>query len=229
MQAIRRVPDLDLRSSRVLASQPDGLGLVILQPLLSDVVTSEPMVSPRGHKALIMLAAVTCGVTLAACGSSSESTTTTGSSPVAAGIRLANCMRSHGVPNFPDVSSTGGVFGQQIARAGVNAQSPAFQSAMNACGKLGVAAKAATEPGSEARTVELAHLAECMRAHGLRTFPDPTTSAPSTPPSGTGMAFGGPGAYLAVPLSMTQSPAFKHAAAACGVPVPGGPKPARAG
>jgi hypothetical protein len=115
------------------------------------------------------------------------------------------------------------------AGARVNQQSPAFQSAMTACGKPAVAAKAAIEPGSKARKVELLKLAECIRAHGLKTFPDPATSTPSTPPSGTGIAFGGPGAYLSVPRSMTQSPAFKRAAAACGVPVPGGPKPARAG
>jgi hypothetical protein len=61
-------------------------------------------------------------------------------------------------------------------------------------------------------------LAECMRQHGLSTFPDPTTSPPSAPPSGGGFAFGTPGAFLSVPQTLIQSPAFRQAAAACGFP-----------
>jgi hypothetical protein len=88
-------------------------------------------------------------------------------------------MRAHGVSNFPDISSSGGPFGLQIARSGVNLQSPAFNSAMSACQKLAPAAKAATAPSFEAEKTDLLKLAECMRAHGLRTFPDPTSSSSS--------------------------------------------------
>jgi hypothetical protein len=51
------------------------------------------------------------------------------------GLRFANCMRSHGVPNFPDpkvLSSHDG--NQQVYLPGINIQSPAFQSAAKACG-----------------------------------------------------------------------------------------------
>jgi hypothetical protein len=54
------------------------------------------------------------------------------------GLRFANCMRSHGVPSFPDpkvISSHGG--NQQVYLPGVNLQSPAFQSAAKACGGFG--------------------------------------------------------------------------------------------
>jgi hypothetical protein len=61
-------------------------------------------------------------------------------------------------------------------------------------------------------------LAECMRAHGLTTFPDPTTAPPSAPPGPGGIAFGGPGGSFSLSASIVQSPAFKQAAATCGVP-----------
>jgi hypothetical protein len=51
------------------------------------------------------------------------------------GVKFARCMRSHGVPNFPDpkvVSSHGD--NQQVYLPGVNPQSPAFQTAAKACG-----------------------------------------------------------------------------------------------
>jgi hypothetical protein len=57
------------------------------------------------------------------------------------GLKFAQCMRSHGVPNFPDPqiqSGPGGGIGVRIGGpgSGINPQSPAFQSAQRACGKL---------------------------------------------------------------------------------------------
>ncbi len=51
------------------------------------------------------------------------------------GLNFAKCMRSHGVPNFPDpkvISSSGG--NQLVYLPGVNQQSPAFEGAAKACG-----------------------------------------------------------------------------------------------
>jgi hypothetical protein len=53
----------------------------------------------------------------------------------ARGLNFAKCMRSHGVPNFPDpkvISSSGG--NQRVYLPGVNQQSPAFEAAAKACG-----------------------------------------------------------------------------------------------
>ncbi len=76
----------------------------------------------------------------------------------------------------------------------------------------------ANAKGSESRKLQLLKLAQCMRRHGLTTFPDPTSSAPSAPPSGGGIAFGSPGSFLSVPQSLIDSPGFKQAATACGFP-----------
>ena len=51
------------------------------------------------------------------------------------GLQFARCMRSHGVPNFPDprvISSSGG--NQEVYLPGVNPQSPAFVAGAKACG-----------------------------------------------------------------------------------------------
>jgi hypothetical protein len=55
----------------------------------------------------------------------------------AAALRFSACMRTHGVPNFPDPKFAGG--GVQIAispASGINPASPAFTKAQAACGSL---------------------------------------------------------------------------------------------
>jgi hypothetical protein len=125
-------------------------------------------------------------------------------------------MRAHGVPNFSDPGSGGG--GIQVPN-GVNTSSPAFQAAQKACFSVLPGGGPGHGTGSEQRKEELVKLAQCMRAHGITTFPDPTTGPPpSAPPSGGGIAFGTPGAFLAISMSMIHSPGFKQAAATCGFP-----------
>ncbi len=51
------------------------------------------------------------------------------------GLQFARCMRSHGVPNFPDPKViTGTASNQEAYLPGIDPQSPAFQSAAKACG-----------------------------------------------------------------------------------------------
>ncbi|HZO77423.1 MAG TPA: hypothetical protein VFB39_05215 [Solirubrobacteraceae bacterium] len=167
--------------------------------------------------------AIACAVAAAGCGSSA-----TPHRPSAdAGLKFADCMRSHGVSNFPDPSHGGGI---QIPN-GVNPSSPAFQAAQNACSKLLPGGGPGAGPASETRKLTMLKLARCMRAHGVTSFPDPTSSRPSAPPSGGGIAFGGGGWFIAVPQSLIQSPGFKQAAATCHFPGfgGGGPKGAATG
>ena len=49
-------------------------------------------------------------------------------------LAFARCMRAHGVPNFPDPSSSSAQAGLP---AGINPQSPAFRSAARVCGAGG--------------------------------------------------------------------------------------------
>lgn len=56
-------------------------------------------------------------------------------------LAMSRCMRSHGVPNFPDPqfqTAPGGGFGIRIGGPGsdINPRSPAFQAAQKACGGI---------------------------------------------------------------------------------------------
>jgi hypothetical protein len=52
----------------------------------------------------------------------------------AAAVKLAQCMREHGVPNYPDPTyQDGHLVPPSIADPGINPASPAFSSASKAC------------------------------------------------------------------------------------------------
>jgi hypothetical protein len=119
-------------------------------------------VTARFCHMLMALAAITCAVGIAACGSVSVSGQA--STNAASGIQFAQCMRANGVPSFPD--------GPITPASGVNPNSPAFESAQAACKKyLPRYAPPPPTPPSVVRQ-ELA-LARCMRANGVPNFPDP--------------------------------------------------------
>jgi hypothetical protein len=48
-------------------------------------------------------------------------------------LKLARCMRAHGVPNFPDPSTAGGGVSIRIGGNGVDPSSPQFRSAVQSC------------------------------------------------------------------------------------------------
>ena len=50
-----------------------------------------------------------------------------------AAIAHAQCMRTHGVPNYPDPIFSGGGMSQRSGGPGTNPRSPAFQRAQKAC------------------------------------------------------------------------------------------------
>jgi hypothetical protein len=164
-----------------------------------------------------LLALVAIGTTLAvaACGSTSNQDTSSATADQA--LEYVRCLRSHGVPNFPDPSPGGRL--PNVPQS-INTAAPAFRSAQDACAKLmpGASGPAAASD-NESRASGLLAVARCIRSHGFPNFPDPTTAPPPPPPPGarSGTAIGGPGAYLAFPPS---SPALARATAACGFRFP---------
>jgi hypothetical protein len=87
-------------------------------------------------------------------------------------IAFAGCMRAHGVRDFPDPKVASG--GEIISIP--DDDSPRFRSALDSCRNLlpdgGVPSPA--QQAQEQR--QLLRFAACMRAHGVRNFPDPTFS-----------------------------------------------------
>jgi hypothetical protein len=85
------------------------------------------------------------------------------------GLEFSQCMRSHGITNFPDPGSNGEV--AISVGSGVQVKSPAFQEAQDACAKF--AGNTGT-PAEQARDeTDLLRYASCMRSHGITDFPDP--------------------------------------------------------
>ena len=159
--------------------------------------------------------AVGCGGTPDAAGvaslggtttTSGETTTTT--SKASGGRAFAACMRSHGVPNFPDPGSGGGI--TINGGSGINPDSPQFQSAQRACQKLLPAGKAPSPAAQAKLQAELLKYSACMRSHGVPNFPDPQ--------------FQGGGARLMIGPNSgidPNSPQFKQAQNDCKQDLPG--------
>jgi hypothetical protein len=86
-------------------------------------------------------------------------------------MQFAACMRSHGVPNFPDPNAQGVISGN--SSSGLDPSSPQFQQAQQACAKdLPNGGTPSPAQQAQMRHQALAFSA-CMRAHGVPKFPDP--------------------------------------------------------
>ena len=157
------------------------------------------------------LAAVTCALAIAARGSSILSHKA-GAAHAPQFVGYADCMRWHGVPDFPDPSGGGGI---NIAGTGINPAAPSFKAAQASCTRLLPGGGPGAQHVTEQQKTEMVDTAECMRRQGISGFPDPTTSPPSSLAGYSSIENDG-GIVLAMPDTINEdSPAFKHAAAAC--------------
>jgi hypothetical protein len=102
--------------------------------------------------------------------SSTTTAATSGGAPNALMVAFTSCMRSHGVPSFPDPEPTGPhSFKLTLNPSG---QGPEFQAALGVCHHLLPAGQTTQE-----QPTQLSHLlsfAKCMRSHRMPRFPDPS-------------------------------------------------------
>lgn len=168
------------------------------------------MGSPGERRFWLGGAAVCSAVVIGACGSAHEPRGRAGAAIHSGALAFANCMRNHGVPNFPDPSGAGP--GIDLAGTGINPQSPAFESARTACRKLSPGAAGAPR-ATEQQFLAALRFARCMRAHGSPTFPDPSrTDSPPGP-----ILVIGSGLYFRVTQSFDpDTPAVKRELSQCG-------------
>ena len=84
-------------------------------------------------------------------------------------LAFAGCMRRHGLPDFPDPTSSG----QLQLPIGLTTNSPAYQAAAKHCASL---IGGETTPKAITQTPQILatalELAQCMRSHGVPNFPD---------------------------------------------------------
>jgi hypothetical protein len=105
--------------------------------------------------------------------SSTTTTTATTQNGLAA---FAGCMRSHGVPNFPDPDGTGEIPKTQVV-ATAQANPHKFNAAQTACIHLAPSGSLGRQQTAAQKRIQLADelsFARCMRSHGVARFPDPT-------------------------------------------------------
>lgn len=136
-----------------------------------------------GHikTAALAFAAATTGLVLVACGGSSHPSQSRvsghdGKAIAASFAKYPDCMRSHGVTNFPDPQISGNTV--QLTINPSITDSPAYRSARAACAHLlpGGAGRINLNPAQrQAHRAGLLAFATCIRAHGFPNFPDPNS------------------------------------------------------
>jgi hypothetical protein len=97
------------------------------------------------------------------------------SSAPASALAFSQCMRSHGVRNFPDPKSSGGI--PKVSPQQLEVTSTQFQTAQTACAHL-------LQPDQAQAQLMLSGMrdfARCMRARGARNWPDPTIDSDGRP------------------------------------------------
>lgn len=166
---------------------------------------------PGRNRALAALTAGVCVAAVGGCGSSAHNPR--GSSHAQARLAFSECMRSHGVPNFPDPGGGGGL---NLQGTGINPFSPSFKAAQATCDNLLPGGGPGSHQVSEQQKQQLVATAECMRSHGVPGFPDPTSTPPTSSQGYSIMEGLGSSLFLLVPSTINvSSPAFEQAAKAC--------------
>jgi hypothetical protein len=163
--------------------------------------------------AWLALLAAACGGSpssgVAQLGSTTTQSTSSSSSPADASaqqngaVAFARCMRSNGVPNWPDPGSSGTFDKSKLTPQQLGASSSRVQAAQTACRRLlpngGSGPTAAQEQQANAQALRFS---QCVRAHGVPNFPDPDTTGRIPDPATVGVDQG--------------SPKFRAANQACG-------------
>src|SRR5579862_290230 len=105
-------------------------------------------------------------------------------------IAFAACMRSNGVPSYPD-PTTSGLVKESLQKLGVS--SSRFQAAQSACRHLlpnGGRGPTAAQV-QQVRALSL-QFARCVRSHGVPSFPDPDSTGRIPDPATVGINQGSP-------------------------------------
>ena len=157
---------------------------------MSAMTWKAPATQGRGRRA-VLLAAVLAGAGVLAAGcangsgsprvavastspaataASASASPSSGGSAAAQALAYATCMRSHGVPGFPDPTVQNGAVGFDFTGANVDQNSAQYQSARQAC--QGLRPGGTSNSGTANYAAEL-KFSKCMRAHGVPDFPDP--------------------------------------------------------
>jgi hypothetical protein len=168
-------------------------------------------------KHMTWLAVAAFAVLATACSSSAASTSSpdpSGSYSYAQEVALAQCMRAHGLPAFPDPSPSGGFSSNVLTTFDTSTG----QAAYGACRHLLTGAPSISQLQQELQKEQQAQaqrlptmvkFAQCMRSHGVPGFPDPGQNLPAAA-KGTGLNPNSPVFQAAVKACQSVLPPGAH-------------------
>lgn len=158
---------------------------------------------PRRRAASLAGSLIAIGLMISGCGGGSTSSGAPNAGVANIGRQsraFAACMRSRGVPGYPDpqVASSGNGVQLTISPGTTNPDSPAFRAADRACHHLlpGLVSTSASSGQDQEQDLKFA---DCMRSHGVPDFPDADRDGAFTLPS----------------TMNQQAPQFERATTAC--------------
>jgi hypothetical protein len=141
-----------------------------------------------------IVAAAGLALLAAACGGSpAQNTSNSAASAQQNGaVAFARCMRSNGVPNWPDPGSSGVFDKSKLTSQQLGASSARVQTAQSACDHL--LPNGGRPNAAELQRVKALGLrfSRCVRSHGLPNFPDPGTDGRIPDPASVGIDQGAP-------------------------------------
>jgi hypothetical protein len=163
---------------------------------------------PRPLAWVVTAAALLAAGPLAGCGGGAHANSRT--KVISSALAYANCMRSHGVPDFPDPDGQGDFVIHGGAGTDLAPSSPAFQAAELVCGQFGSAGRQVTAAQENQEFQKSLKAAACMRANGVPNYPEPK------------LIDGSIDHNFSPNLNINpSSPAFEQAAKKCGHGQPG--------
>jgi hypothetical protein len=139
----------------------------------------------RTRRPLAALALIATVALISACGSTAPAGAGSGSSGgnntagnAQKAVKFAECVRSHGISNFPDPGASGKFTIDAVANgSSVDTSAPAFTQAVSACKALEPAGFTGSKRSFQQQQAGL-KFAQCIRANGVKDFPDPIPNGP---------------------------------------------------
>jgi hypothetical protein len=144
-----------------------------------------------------------------ACGGSPSSTVADGASSAAGSsntqwLAYSQCMRTNGLPGFPDPSSSGKPRFPTAQQLGVSGSR--FQAAESSCQHLQPGGGGPTQAQVQQYRDSMLIYARCMRAHGISNFPDPDSRGHVNVGPGTGVDVNTPQFQAAYRVCVPRQP-----------------------
>jgi hypothetical protein len=173
-------------------------------------VKSVPLISAAIGAACLALFASACGAStshVAQLGTTTAQSTAPSASTHDEALNYARCIRTHGVPLWPDPDGNGVFEKSQLTPHQLGVGASQIGAAQKACRSLAPTYPATPQPRVLAQALTFSR---CMRAHGAVDFPDPESNG-----------------AIVIPHAMESSPAYLAALHFCihkyGVPPPPSP------